>query len=94
MCTLCVCYEILLCVCLQILLCVCYEILYFHTRVVSGHDSMIGTVACYKLDGLGFKAQWGPNYRDAFSAAQMPTQLPVQTVMGYFSGGKVAGPYH
>jgi len=58
---------------------------------MSGHDSMIGTMACYKPDGPGFKAQWGPDYIDAFKAAQMPTQLPLQRVMGHFSGGKMAG---
>lgn len=59
-------------------LCVSQEILHCHARVVSGHDSMIGTVACYKLDGPGFKVQWGQEYPDVFRAAQMPTQFPVQ----------------
>jgi hypothetical protein len=39
-----------------------------------------------------FKAQWEPDYPDAFRAAQTPTQLPVQKAMGHFSRGKVAGP--
>jgi hypothetical protein len=73
-------------------LCVSLEILHCHTTGVSGHDNMIGTVACYKLDGAGFKAQWGAGLPRCIQSSPDAHPASCTKGNGALSGGKVAEP--
>jgi len=56
-----------------------------------GHDSSVGIVNRYGLDGPGIEYRWRRDFLQPSRPALGPAQTPVRCVRGPFTGRKVAG---
>jgi hypothetical protein len=62
-----------------------------HCSRCGGRDSVVYTAAGYGLEGPGIESLWRRDFRHPSRPAMDPTQPPVQSVSGLFTGDKVAG---
>jgi len=58
--------------------------------LLTGLDSAVGVATCCRLDGQGFKPQWGQDIPSLSKLAPKPIQPPVQWVSDVFPRGKAA----
>jgi len=61
------------------------------TVVNVGLDSVVSMATCYGLDSPGIESRLGARFSVSSGLAAGPTQPPVQTVPGFFSGVKRPG---
>jgi len=69
----------------------CCFILYYNNYSGCHFMQIYGLATHYRLDGPGFKPQWGQDFPYPSWSAPRPNQSPVQWVTGVSPSGKAAG---